>query len=86
MRVPGGLALLGGLAAPAKASVATPEINGLEAAPLLLRILPKVWLILFTVHDGREVQRLSPAAGIHAVVQKSNAATHLIAQAKALVA
>ena len=45
-----------------------------------------VWLILFTAHDGPEVQRLSRGAGIHAVVSKSNAVTHLIAQAEALVA
>ncbi len=63
-----------------------PVMNGLEAAPLLLRILPSAWLILFTAHDLPEVQRLSRAAGIHAVVQKVNAATHLVAQAEALVA
>ena len=63
-----------------------PVMNGLEAAPLLLKILPQVSLILFTIHDGAEVHRLSHAAGIHAVVLKSNAATHLIAQAEALVA
>lgn len=62
-----------------------PVMNGLDAAPLLLKILPNVWLILFTAHDGPEVQRLSRTAGIHAVVAKSKAATHLIAQAEALV-
>jgi CheY-like chemotaxis protein len=62
-----------------------PEMNGLEAAPLLLKILPNVWLILFTAYDGPEVQRLSREAGIHAVVPKDKAATHLIAQAEALV-
>jgi DNA-binding NarL/FixJ family response regulator len=63
-----------------------PVMNGLEAAPLLIKILPNVWLILFTAHDGPEVSRLSRAAGIHAVVPKSNAVSHLIAQAEALVA
>jgi two-component system nitrate/nitrite response regulator NarL len=63
-----------------------PVMNGLEAAPRLLKILPNVWLILFTAHDGPEVQRLSRAAGIDAVIPKSNAVTHLIAQAEALVA
>ena len=32
-----------------------PVMTGLEAAPLLLKILPNVWLILFTVHDLPEV-------------------------------
>ena len=63
-----------------------PVMTGLEAAPLLLKILPNVWLILFTAHDLPEVQRLSLGAGIHAVVLKSNGAHHLIAQAEALVA
>jgi DNA-binding NarL/FixJ family response regulator len=62
-----------------------PEMNGLEAAPHLLKILPHVWLILFSAHNGPEVERLSKAAGIHAVVLKSKAVTHLIAQAEALV-
>ena len=62
-----------------------PVMSGLEAAPLLIKILPHVWLILFTAHDGPEVQRLSRKAGIHAVVPKSMAATHLVAQAEALV-
>jgi hypothetical protein len=60
-------------------------MNGLDAAPLLIKILPNVWLILFTAHDGPEVTRLSHEAGIHAVVPKSKAATHLVAQAEALV-
>ena len=63
-----------------------PVMNGLEAAPSLIKILPHVWLILFTAYNGPEVERLSRAAGIHAVVPKSKAATHLIAQAEALVA
>lgn len=63
-----------------------PVLNGFQAAPLLIRILPKVWIILFTSHDLPEVERLSRAAGIHAVVLKHKAATHLIAQAEALVA
>jgi hypothetical protein len=56
-------------------------MNGLEAAPHLFKILPDVCLILFTAHDGAEVQRLSRAAGIHAVVLKHKAATQLIPQA-----
>lgn len=63
-----------------------PVMNGLEAAPLLSKILPNVWLILFTAHDGNEMQQQSRAAGIHAVVPKSKATTHLVAQAEALVA
>lgn len=61
-----------------------PVMNGLEAAPLLIKILPNVSLILFTTHDFPELQQVARAAGIHAVVLKSTAATDLIAQAEAL--
>jgi two-component system nitrate/nitrite response regulator NarL len=61
-----------------------PVMNGLEAAPLLITILPNVLLILFTTHDFPELQQVARAAGIHAVVLKSTAATQLIAQAEAL--
>ena len=61
-------------------------MNGLQAAPLLIKILPKVWLILFTLHDSPEVFRMTEKAGIHAVVLKDHAHTHLIPQAEALLA
>jgi two-component system, NarL family, nitrate/nitrite response regulator NarL len=63
-----------------------PVMNGLEAAPLLIKHLPEVWLILFTSHDLPELAGLYRAAGIHAVVPKHKAATHLIPQAEALFA
>ena len=61
-----------------------PVMNGLEAAPVLIKILPKVWLILLTTHDFPELYQIARSAGIHAVVPKSKAVTHLIAQAEAL--
>jgi two-component system nitrate/nitrite response regulator NarL len=62
-----------------------PVMNGLEAAPLLIKILPDVWIILFSMYDYPDILRASKAAGIHAVVAKSKASTHLIPQAEALV-
>lgn len=62
-----------------------PVMHGLEAAPLLTKILPVVWIILFSNHEGPEVQRLARDAGIHAVVHKSKVTTHLIPQAEALI-
>ena len=62
-----------------------PVMTGLEAAPLLLRILPNVWLILLTLYEQPEVHRKAKGAGIHAVVNKSNASTHLIPRAEALL-
>jgi DNA-binding NarL/FixJ family response regulator len=60
-------------------------MNGLEAAPLLIKILPEVWMILLTSHDWPELHRLARAAGIHAVVQKGSASAYLIKHAEALV-
>jgi DNA-binding NarL/FixJ family response regulator len=64
--------------------MAMPVMHGLEAAPLLIKILPHVWLILLTSHDFPELYQIARSAGIHAVVPKSKAVTHLIAQAEAL--
>ena len=61
-----------------------PVMNGFEAAPLLIKILPTVWIILLTTHEYPELSQLARAVGIHATVPKSLAVTHLIAQAEAL--
>jgi two-component system nitrate/nitrite response regulator NarL len=63
-----------------------PVMNGLEAAPLLIKALPNVWLILFTSHHAPELEVLSHAAGIHAIVSKDEGSTFLIDKAAALVA
>lgn len=63
-----------------------PVMNGLEAALLLIKMLPDVRLVFFTVHDGPEVERQAKMAGIHVVVSKSRAAAALISQAQALMA
>jgi two-component system nitrate/nitrite response regulator NarL len=62
-----------------------PVMNGLDAAPRLIKLLPDVCIILFTSHEFPEVHKLSQEVGIHAVVPKSKASTHLIPQAESLV-
>jgi CheY-like chemotaxis protein len=62
-----------------------PVMTGLEAAPLLREMLPDVRLILFTVSEGPEVDRLARGAGIHAVVSKSRGAFKLILKAQGLL-
>jgi two-component system, NarL family, nitrate/nitrite response regulator NarL len=62
-----------------------PVMTGLQAAPVLRKMLPQVALILFTHHDGHPVEILAKAAGIDAVVPKSMAASRLIAQAQTLL-
>ena len=63
-----------------------PVMTGLDAAPLLRKLLPDTRIILFTVQDGPDVERLARAAGIHAVVSKNQAASKLILQAQAMLA
>jgi DNA-binding NarL/FixJ family response regulator len=65
--------------------LAMPVMTGLDAAPLLRKVVPDARIILFTVQEGREVERLARAAGIHAVVAKSQAASRLILRAHALL-
>ena len=62
-----------------------PVMNGLEAGALLIKMLPDVRLLLFTSHDGPEVQRLAQRAGIHAVVSKNREPGVLITQAQSLI-
>lgn len=61
-----------------------PTMSGLDAAPLLKKHLPATLIILFTQHEGREVERQAQAAGIDEVVPKTQAATELVARARAL--
>jgi len=63
-----------------------PVMTGLEAAPLLKQLLPDVLIILFTQQEGSEVERLAQAAGIDAVVSKSQVASELFLKAQVLIA
>ena len=63
-----------------------PVMTGLDAAPLLRKLLPDTRIILFTVQEGREVERLARAAGIHAVVSKNQPVSKLILEGQALLA
>ena len=63
-----------------------PVMNGLDAAPLLKKLLPDTLIILFTQQEGGEVERLAQEAGIDAVVSKSQAASELVLKAQAMLA
>ena len=52
--------------------------------PFLRKVVPETSLILFTVHEGREIERVAFAAGIQAVVSKDHA-SELIPHAQALL-
>jgi DNA-binding NarL/FixJ family response regulator len=63
-----------------------PVMSGIDAAPLLKTLVPETRIILFTVHEGSEVERLALEAGIHAIVSKNQAASKLVPQARAVLA
>src|ERR1700676_2748261 len=63
-----------------------PVMTGLDAAPVLTKLLPDARIILFTVQEGSELEQLARAAGIHGVVSKDQAAFKLILQARRVLA
>jgi DNA-binding NarL/FixJ family response regulator len=63
-----------------------PGLTGIDAALLIGKLLPDTRMILFTVHEGGEVERLATEAGIHAVISKNQGASKLVPQARELLA
>ena len=55
-----------------------PVMNGLEAAPILRKKLPTIILILFSNYASDAMEAPAREAGIHAVVPKHQASTHLM--------
>jgi CheY-like chemotaxis protein len=66
--------------------MAMPVMNGLEAARKLKTLMPSLPLLMFTNNKGAIVEQEAKAAGIAAVVSKSESAEQLIAYANALLA
>ena len=62
-----------------------PGMNGLEETRVLKKLMPAVPVIIFTAHSEPEVEREAAAAGVSAVVSKSQAVTVLIATARSLL-
>jgi DNA-binding NarL/FixJ family response regulator len=63
-----------------------PGMNGLEAVPILLNEVPNVILVLLTNYASYAMASPAREAGIHAVVSKNQAATHLMPTIRALFA
>jgi CheY-like chemotaxis protein len=62
-----------------------PVMNGLEAAPLLKKVLPHTPIIMFTMFANDVFAKQALAAGVTAVVSKDQAATRLIPKAESLL-
>ena len=65
---------------------AMPVMNGLQAAPVLRRMMPKVPIILFTLYDDGSLKKEAFVAGITAIVSKNEPAMALLSKAHELAA
>jgi DNA-binding NarL/FixJ family response regulator len=62
-----------------------PVMNGLEETRVLKKIMPAVPVIIFTAHNDSFAEKEARAAGVSAVVPKSQAVAVLISQAGSLL-
>ena len=62
-----------------------PVMNGLEAAPLLRKVLPRTPILMFTMFATDVLAEQALAAGVTAVFSKDQAATHLLPKAESLL-
>jgi DNA-binding NarL/FixJ family response regulator len=62
-----------------------PVMNGLEEIRVLKKLLPAVPVIIFTAHNDPFVEKEAHAAGVSAVVSKSEAVAVLITKARGLL-
>ena len=62
-----------------------PGMNGLESARILSNMKPSAMILLFTMHRNVVTDGDARAAGINAVVSKSEGAGTLISQAQTLL-
>ena len=63
-----------------------PEMNGLEVAPQLKRLLPRSFIILFTMHSTDVLETEAQKLGVTAVVSKDRAGIDLLPLAERLLA
>lgn len=55
-----------------------PNMNGLEAASIIRKVLPTVHIIVFTMFDDALGARLSSAAGVDLIISKAEGLTALV--------
>ena len=63
-----------------------PEMNGLEVAPHLKRLLPGSFIILFTMHSAEALETEAQRQGVTSVVSKDRAGIDLLSLAERLLA
>ena len=61
-----------------------PELNGLDLAHKLMRLVPRIEILLYTMHDREDVIAEVLRAGVRGFVLKSDTEKHLLAALDAL--
>jgi len=64
--------------------IGMPELNGLDAARLIKRALPKTELLIFTGEESEQIIHEVFAAGVRSYILKSDIARHLVEAIRAL--
>jgi CheY-like chemotaxis protein len=65
--------------------MAMPRLNGMEAAAILKSLMPKIPIVLLTIHDEEVKATTTPAFGIKAVVSKADGISALTACLRGLL-
>jgi DNA-binding NarL/FixJ family response regulator len=66
--------------------LAMPEMNGVEAASVLKKMMPKVFIIVFTMYSENIGRSLTAAAGVDLVLSKPDGMKALADAVESLVA
>jgi two-component system, chemotaxis family, chemotaxis protein CheY len=62
-----------------------PEMNGLDAARVLKRLMPKVPLIMYSAFGDRYVEQQASLLGISSIISKSEPVTAVVGVARSLL-
>ena len=62
-----------------------PVMNGLEAASVFKKRLPKTPIIMLTMFATKQFAKLAVAAGVTEVISKEKAASHLLSKVESLL-
>lgn len=66
--------------------ISMPELNGLEAARQISRLVPQAKILILTVHDSEQVAREALEAGARGLMLKSDVGRDLLAAVSAIQA
>lgn len=64
--------------------ISMPELNGIEAARQVMKSLPRVEVLILTMHESEQMAAQLLAAGVRGYVLKSDAGSELVAAVEAL--